>query len=344
MISLMSGLLAVAAHAQEPDSVVLYGRIYGLAESVSIDGGGQPSRQFTRVSNNSSMVGVRGVEALGPSLSAWFQLETGFPIDQSGPPFANRNSAVGLRGPWGTFLAGRWDTPFEQTQVGIVDPFQDQGLPDITGAAVNQGNYARRVQNTLQYWSPPWRGFQLKLGYAANEGRTATANPYDCAASVAWRDADTFLAVAYETHRDQARATVVPGVNESGWGISGSRWWGPLKISGQAGEYRRTATGTQRSGMLGLEWQVSGAGSGGPAILAIAQSSRGGGPLDAAQPSCRLWGAALRHSFSPRTFVIAEYARVDNRVGNLCNFGANAIEIVDGQRLTGWAVGMRTLF
>ena len=104
------------------------------------------------------MFGVRGTEELGGGWSAWFQLETGFAPDQNNTVFAARNSAVGIDGPWGGVFLGRWDSVFEQSQVGIVDPFNDQGLPDITGAAVGQGNFARRQPNAVQYWSRPWRG------------------------------------------------------------------------------------------------------------------------------------------------------------------------------------------
>lgn len=70
-----------------------------------------------RVSDNASYIGFRGVEPLGGNLSAFFQVESLVKLDS--PPgrvtaantntFANRNSGVGLRGPFGEILLGRWD-------------------------------------------------------------------------------------------------------------------------------------------------------------------------------------------------------------------------------------------
>jgi predicted porin len=343
-VALLAAFVASAARAQDADPITLYGRVYVLVESVSADGDADPLGRRQRVSNQASMVGVRGVERFTPDLAAWFQIETGFPPDAAATAFANRNSGVGLTGSFGTLFAGRWDSTFEQSQVGIVDPFTDQGLPDITGAAVNQGNFARRQQNVVQYWSPVWRGVQAKLGYAANEGRTSAVNPYDYGASLAYRDDRAYLAIAYERHVDQAGAVAAAGIDEAGSGISGYRRFECVKLSAQAGAYRRTGTATQRSHMIGFEWNPLGAGCPRTGAIAIYQRSSGGGASGLAQPACTLWGVGARHALSGRTFLIAEYARVSNREGNLCNFGSNPVDIGARQSLTGWGAGIRTVF
>ncbi len=341
----LAGIIASTALAQPVDTIALYGRVYVLAEYVAVDGGADPAPRRGRVTNQASMLGVRGIEQLAPGLAAWFQIETGFPPDSTPAVFANRNSAVGLNGTWGTLMAGRWDSTFEQTQVGIVDPFSDQGLPDITGAAVNQGNFARRQQNVVQYWSPAWQGLQVKVGYAANEGRTAAANPFDCGASILYLDERAYLAFAYEKHVDQAGAVAAAGVDETGYGAAASYRFERLKLSGQVGAYRRTGAATQRSFMLGFEWYPFAATGARTALIGIYQRSYRGAPLAApVQPACILWGAGIRHSLSRRTFLIAEYARVDNREGNLCNFGSNPVAIDERQSLSGWGVGIRTVF
>src|SRR5436190_188221 len=152
----------LAGHAQGTDAITLYGQLYALAESVEAHGEPSPAARRSRVSDQGSRFGLRGREALGNDLTAWFQLETGFAIE-SPITFAARNSAVGLEGPWGTLLLGRWDSAFSATQVSSVDPFNDQGLPDITGGAVHQGNFARREKNVVQYWSPRVAGFRARL-------------------------------------------------------------------------------------------------------------------------------------------------------------------------------------
>ena len=331
--------IASAACAQDTDPVTLYGRVYGLVESVEARGGTLPAARRSRVTDQASLIGLRGKEDLGSGQSAWFQLETGFAVDSPGS-FGTRNSGVGFEGPWGTFVVGRWISAFEASQVGGVDPFDHQGLPDIAGAAMNQGNYTRRERNTVQHWSRRVSGFRTRVTYVANEARTTGLNPYDYSLSVSFLDPVTYIALAFEKHRDQVAGTPTPGSDEDGRGVAGYYRFGSVKLSGQYGLYRRTGTVTQRSYMMGLE-AVSGA----HALLGSYQFSRNGGVFASiTQPRCHLFGAGYRYRFSPRTFFIAQYARVNNRIGALCNFGTNPLAISEGQDLLGMAVGLRTGF
>lgn len=328
---------APPARAQGPDSLILYGFAYALLESIEVRGDAAPVVRRTRVTDQASRLGVRGKEDLGGGLSAWFQLETAFAVDSPGS-FANRNSAVGFEGPWGTFLAGRWTSAFEASQVGFVDPFGDLGLPDITGAAINQGNFARRERNVVQYWAPRVAGLRTRVNYQLHEGGTAGAKPYDYGVNFSYLDTVTYFALAFEKHRDQVGSVPTAGSGEDGRGVSGFRRFGPLKIYGQYGLYRATGTAMQRSRMIGFE-----AANGAHALLGTYQNSRNGGAVSApAQPRCDLLGAGYRYRLSPRTFVIAQYARVNNKVGALCNFGTNPVAISAGQVLRGIAVGLRT--
>src|SRR6476659_5826103 len=113
----MAALVALAsttpaAIAQSPDVVTLYGRVFVMLESVEAQGGAAPLPRRNRITDQSSLIGVRGTEYLGSGLTAWFQLETPFLADQNNTAFATRNSAVGLRNSLGGVLLGRWDTPF----------------------------------------------------------------------------------------------------------------------------------------------------------------------------------------------------------------------------------------
>jgi predicted porin len=335
---LAAGLcVAAAARAQDADPVTLYGRVFSLLESVEVRGGATPAIRRNRVTDQASLLGVRGTEDLGGGLSAWFQLETGFAVDSPGS-FAARDSGVGLLGPWGTFLVGRWDSAFTACQAGMVDPFFHLGLPDIAGAALHQGNFARRERNVVQYWSPRVGGLRTKMNYAANEGRTASVNPYDYAVNFSFQDSATYAAVAFEKHNDQVASTPTAGSAEQGLGVSGIQQFGPFRIFGQYGRYRRTGTTTQRSYMIAFDFK-----HGAHELLGTYQNSRDGDvTASAAQPRCTLIGAGYRYRFSPRTFFMAQYARVDNKVGALCNFGTNPVAISAGQGLRAFAVGLRT--
>ena len=339
-VLLAAGVFAAgAAAAQTANPVTLYGRIYAMFESVEAQGGASPVPRRNRVSDRLSLLGVRGTEDLGGGLKAFFQLETAFFPDQNNSPFATRNSGVGLQSPWGTVLLGRWDTPFKAANAAIVDPFENNSLADITGVTLNQGNFSRREQNTVQYWSPNWRGIALRAHYSANEGKTATANPSLYSASVTYRSGNVYAAYAWEKHNDQNGATVAAGVEEEGNVVSGYYVMGAAKLFGQYGEYKRTGTTTQKSYLAGASWTL-----GNHVLLASYQNSRDGGAANAAQPKCDLVGVGYRYDFSKRTSLVAEYVKVTNDVGNLCNFGTLPLTITAGQDPVGFAIGARHIF
>lgn len=330
-----------AAFGQSQSPVTLYGRAFVMAESVRASGGSAPAvEQRLRVTDRLSLIGVRGTEPIGPGLEVLYQLETAFLMESASTPFATRNSGVGIKGGWGTLLAGRWDTPFKVVHASPVDVFADLGLADITGAAMNQGNFSRRESNSIHYWSPSWKGLSARAFYSANEGRTAALNPYSFGASVALRSGSLYVAYAHETHADQVQSTPTAGVNERGQALSATYSIGAAKLSGQYGEYRSQRTLPQRGLYLGAEWK-----KGKHVLLASYQSSRGGGASSAvAQPECDIVGIGYRYDFTRRTSLVAEHASVKNREGNLCNFGTNPLPIASGQDPTGAAIGLRHTF
>src|SRR4051812_31490281 len=168
-LAVAGACVAPAAMAQTANPVTLYGRVHATFESVESSGPGAATQvRRNRVSDQASLLGVRGTEDLGGGLKAFFQLETAFKPDQNDSTFAARNSGVGLQGGWGSLLIGRWDTPYKVVTTAI-DPFGDVTLGGWT-AAMNgsgvrgvQGQLDRREQNNVQYWSPNWAGFAVRL-------------------------------------------------------------------------------------------------------------------------------------------------------------------------------------
>lgn len=339
LIAIAGVCASTAAFAQSANPVTLYGRIYAVAETVRATGGVTPVSTRNRVTDRVSLIGIRGSEDLGGGLKAFFQLESAAPPDTGGGTLGSRNSGVGLTGGWGTILLGRWDTPFKVVHAAIVDPFGDIAAPDITAVALNQGNFSRRENNVVQYWSPTVGGFSFRAHYSANEGKTATANPSLTGASLTYTGGGAYVAYAWEKHKDQSGATTVAGANEIGNAVSAFYRLGSLKLSGQVGRYKRTGTETQRSYMVGLDWAL-----GKHVLLASLQNSRNGGVTTAAQPKCNLVGLGYRYDFSRRTSLVADYTKIDNDVGNLCNFGTSPLTITAGQDPRGLAIGARHTF
>ena len=205
-----AALLAAAcgasfAQAQE-SPVTLYGRVHVHLESVKATGGGKPELpQRMRVTDQASLLGVRGSENLGGGLRAFFQLETGFDPQGPGGTFAARNSGIGLAGSWGSVLAGRWDSPYKTANIAV-DKFHDVTIANIKSANQDRGNFDNRLQNVVEYWSPAFSGVSVRAAVTANEARTATMNPRIWAASVAWRKGAYYAYYAHEDHRDTSTA------------------------------------------------------------------------------------------------------------------------------------------
>ena len=115
--------------------------------------------------------GVRGTEDLGGGIKAFFQCESSAPPDAGGGTFCSRNSGVGLQGNFGSVLLGRWDSPFKLSQI-FVDPYGQNTLGNqqtwvgVSGAGGNN-DFNRRQNNNIQYWSPVFSGFSVRLNYGA---------------------------------------------------------------------------------------------------------------------------------------------------------------------------------
>ena len=171
-LAVAGATFAPAAMAQSANPVTLYGRAWVMMNSVKADGGATPLASRNTVVNESSLIGVRGLEDLGGGLKAFFQLEFGFapeenvtsvstinnlaagaatPISINNSPVSGRNSAVGLVGTFGSVLLGRWDTPFKLSQIQI-DPAGQNTIGNQL-AVIGTGGFNRREINTLQYWT-----------------------------------------------------------------------------------------------------------------------------------------------------------------------------------------------
>ena len=334
-------MAATPAPAQVLDTLTLYGRVDAVLESVEARGQGVVQPRRLRINDQASRFGVRGTEHLGGDLTGWFQLETNFPVDAPTRFFGTRNSGVGFSGPWGTILLGRWDSAFDASQVLPIDPFSDLGIAAMSGAAVHQGNFARRDQNSVQYWSPRVTGWRTRISVQARQDDVPTSvSPYNYGWMIAHVDDESYVSIAFERHKDQLELTTTPGSHEEGRGIAASQQFGPVRASAQYGTYRRTGAVTQRSYLLGLQ-SVHGPHE----LLGSYQDSRNGGLVAAAaQPRCNLLAVGYRYRLSLHSFLMAQYAYVKNKVGNLCNFGNSPLAITGSQDLRGMGIAMRMGF
>ena len=351
LLALAVASLSTHALAQE-DAVTLYGRVYVTVESVEARGGNAPVSNRARVADQFSNVGVRGTESLGNGVKAFFQLETAFKPDQNDTTFAARNSGVGLDGPWGRILLGRWDTPFEDV-TATVDAFGDLTNGGVaaalngSGVLNQQGTFDRRDTNVVQYWSKI-AGFSLNVSYSANEARGSAAcagaigggsscNPWRAGASLAWTKGNAYVAYAYDSQNDEPFGAFTPH-RQSGNALMGSLLVGPVKLGAIYEEFRRDGFDKQKAWLANATWIA------GPHRFIYQYEQARDGGLAGTHPRCSVNVLAYEYFFSKRTFLIVQYVDVSNNESATCNFGNNPLTIAAGQDPRGAAVGRRHPF
>ncbi len=344
----IAGASVVPAAMAQSGPVTLYGRVYETFESVSAKADGAaadvPSR--TRVTDQASLLGVRGTEDLGGGLKAFFQLETAFspnnsPTAAAPNAFANRNSAVGLEGGWGSLLIGRWDTPYKVSTYPI-DAFGDLTLGGITGVGHGQASFDRRDPNIVQYWSPNFGGFAIKLMTQSTQNKTATSNPHDDGASVTYNGGPLYAFFAYESHKDPSATQT----KQQGYSGGGAYTFGPLKaglvyesIKTDAAQ-GATSVSDRKSWLASLVYTM-----GHNKFIYQYQNGKDGAASNAAtQPSCNSNTLAYEYVFSKRTFFLAQYVTVKNNKTATCNFGSGTLAIAADNDPSGVAVGIQHVF
>lgn len=334
-LAIAGAIVPPAAMAQTANPVTLYGRVYVTLESVEAKGGAAPIPRRNRVEDQSSLLGIRGTEDLGGGLKAFFQLETLFRPDSNNSTFAARNSGIGLQGAWGSLVAGRWDTPYKVTSYPV-DFFVDLTNGAIVGTLHDRGNFDRREQNVIQYWTPSFAGLAARVSYTANEGRTATLNPRVYSGNVTYTKGAFYVFYAYEEHRD-VTATVA---KEKGNTAGGYVNVGPVRL-GAVYETIEKSGLTDKKGWLGNIAYTIGNHKVGWQYMTVED----GAAPTVAQPECDSHSLNYWYTFSRRTFFLAQYMRIDNNdASSVCNFGANALTLSPGQDPRAIALGIQHVF
>lgn len=175
--------------------------VYGRAHvSADVLDDGADYSEFN-ISSNSSRLGFKGEREFQPNLTGMFQVEQQIDFDDSGTEFATRDTFLGLKGEWGMFRVGKFDTPFKRAR-GPANFFGDQlgDLRNITRTRAH-GRFDERFRNSLHYRSPSFGGVVWDLQYSPERSRSFTAEGGDnggLSTSIGFRQDGLTLALAYE--------------------------------------------------------------------------------------------------------------------------------------------------
>jgi len=350
--------LCLASQSSAQTNVQIYARLNVSAEHVNTSATGDgPRASLNRISNNRSVLGLRGSEELGGGVSAIFQIEGTLSPDTGAGELARRDTRVGLDGGFGTLFAGHWVTAYNGATSSL-DPFYPTtaGYMSIIGngaaAAVdnvsNLYSFDRRQANSIHYWSRPWKGFGLRVTHGAAEERPVSgARPSLTSAAAIYDQGPWYATLAYERHH----AYQGIGLDDSGTKLALARRFGDTRVALLAerlayetslGDLTRTAfyvSVSHQIGPHGVRLGVARAGDGKGARGNRVGFVRGGSDTGATHVTL-----GYDYTLSKRTGVYAYVTHLDNDANAAYDFAINSLNAAPGATLRGAALGLRHAF
>ena len=339
----------LAAQAQTAN-VTLYGRLHLSLEYIDANGD-RPS--VTRLSSNSSRLGVRGTESLGGGLNAIFQLESSISGDAGGGTLAGRDTFVGLQGSWGTVRIGNFLAPYDDAHpiFGNVPTFTTTMLSTASiwaqgTSAKAAGGFDARLGNSLRYDTPNIAGF-IGSAQISLDSENGVTDPYVLSLGGVYNNGPFQGGIFFEANKD-VRAN---GLDDWAGTVTAAWNFGFLRL---AGVYERLDYDTPTGGLKRDFYGVSvtapiGAGT----IYAFyghAEDAKGGGSRVAAITSGDGTGAdqfSISYSYplSKRTITYVGYHLLDNDANAQYNYNINPYSPAsNGMKLNGFIVGVNHLF
>lgn len=357
---------AMSVPAVAMADVTVYGRAHVSVDY--LDDGARYSE--TNLSSNSSRLGFKGDHEINPDLKAFFQIEQqiNFTTGSSsgGTSFATRDTFVGLGGNFGAIQVGRFDSPFKVAR-GPFNLFGDQ-VGDMNNLArVTAGRLDERYDNTIQYTTPDFSGFNVKVAYSMYQGQSLntvddTSNNEDSdafSASLNYLGGPLEASLAYEQVEED---TLRPGVTSNRGEADSIRAAAAYKLTDafklvgfyQTTDFSGVSTTTSAQRDAGT-FNVYGLGG----EFAIAKNTAlkatwMTNDSDARNADADMWVVGVEHKLDKAVRVYANYAVVDNddnvayspwmqsRTATPSNQSiVNGVNEAAGEKAAGLTVGLR---
>lgn len=360
-------LIAAAVVAiLSPTAALADPTVYGLFdvtfEAVKNNLSNSPNESPELVTN-SSRLGVKGQEDLGDGLQAIYQLEVQTnATGADGTPGtlfnSQRDTYLGLKGGYGTLIAGYADTPYKKSRkkVQMLENDSTFAAINIIGKeSLSGANFVKR-KSGLQYWSPDFNGFEFKLGYSPSaQDATPTAAGVDVSkevisGEVSYENDLFFATYGHESQRD-ARTKLVGGVYTAVANLTDTadRVIGVVKFhDGQVGltyERLNVAQAVNSTSKVDRDaWSLSGKYKFGNstigAFYTVANDTQGTAKSGAHQFTVR-----YGYNFSKRTELYAAYSNLNNEANGKYAFASKVITSTPaGSTSSALGVGMRHKF
>lgn len=307
--------------------------------------------EFASGIESESRLGFKGSRTLRNGLTALFQLEAAFSIDDGkstlndagGDSVFRSKSFVGLAGSLGTVVMGRIDGG-RYSVAGKYDPFGNGTVANMASIQV----HGTRADNAIAYISPSWRGFSFLAAYTTNlVGQESPGNRGD---GRLWAVIPSYSQNGLDLTLDLERLEV-KGAERHALNIvvAGASYdFGPLKLHGyweriRTDNYEDLFDGSfgtynplfdHRSWMVGVSAPVFGDQAKIRASYVVLKDKTA---LDA---SCRKWGVGGVYYLSERTtYLYADMARISNSANGICSIQPNPARTAVDSGGTGSPIG-----
>jgi len=361
LVAAVAGVLAGPAVAVAQSSTVqIYGLLnweYGLWVDNPPNAAGAGRNTTDELNSGASRIGFRGEEKLGGGLSAWFQCESDIRFlsggTQSSGTWCDRNSALGLKGSWGNFFIGSWDSPWKQV-TSATRMLNETGWLGAQRFLATLGTvgFSNRNVNSLNYASPNMSGFSIN---AQATTENPARNSLETAAAAEWRhlglngmySSGPLVVGLGWSLTENLGAGVVDGRDHEAWVVGVNYTFGAFKLGGVFShlETDGAAAGLQQERdnvSFALDWKL-----GGPGMIRFGVTMAG--ELDVGF-ACGTCGSAIQyqisynHSFSKRTTGTIGYVLVDNGGGGSYNLHGLSTDVRLGDSASAFMVGLQHTF
>ena len=193
LLGTATAMLATApfAAANGPIDGKLYGKV-----NVSLVNSDSGSEDTWKLNSNASRIGLKGSTQVSEGLTVFYKTEFQVAVDGDGDVFKQRNIYAGIKGQYGSLLAGKNDTPTKLAQKKI-DLFNDlEG--DIKGPNKTFAG-EERMSDIVAYTTPKYGNFSATYAVMPGEedgGSLSDATSY----SVNYSKGDLYVAVAGDSN------------------------------------------------------------------------------------------------------------------------------------------------
>jgi predicted porin len=344
---------ALAAPAMALAQTTIYGVFnaeYGFV-SQSKAANGDVRHDAEGFNSGASRIGFKGEEKIGGGLVAWYQCESQldlFPRDLGttlgAATWCGRNSAVGIKGDFGNFYVGTWDSPIKRASgvTRITNETGWLGSQHMTLNPPNPASFSDRLTDSFTYDTPKLGAFSgsiqiTSLQATLNATSAAVVEGRILGLSGQYDAGPATVVVAY-SKKDENRATGTAATAENkAWIIGAAYVFGPAKVG-----FTYISMETQPTATTNLErkaWNLAGDYNlPGPGTVrvgyALADDLKGNGAGAGASTGAKQWQISYLHSFSKRTQGALGYVKLDNDsagVFNLTGLDRGSANVLPGE-------------